>query len=213
MTQLRAEVTLSLCILVMAAAACDGSATVDGTGGSGGGAVECTLDGPGETFTFTITNVGTRQLYVALGCGRSLPIELSTPAGTQGIGEGSGDGCEVNCANVYDGYENWGCSDCGSGYSDPLAPGQTATIAWDRRVYESHVAPSECSGNEEGNFCALGRLLDAGTSFPATLTVCEYIYGDVNEGNDMMGYCEPEIETQVSFQVDLSQDQAVIEVE
>ncbi len=43
--------------------------------------------------------------------------------------------------------------------------------------------------------------------------MCEYLYGDVNEGNDMMGYCEPEIETLVSFQVDLSQDQAVIEVE
>lgn len=91
--------------------ACGGS--VDD--GQGGGDPSCKLEPGGETFTFTIRNVGQQHLRLAYGCGKSLPILVYVNDEPVGISPGQADGCEVSCDEVYDGYENWGCSDCGLG--------------------------------------------------------------------------------------------------
>src|SRR5262245_25176596 len=71
-----------------------GSGNQGGTGGVNdggtneggeGGAPNCTIDPPGESFDFEITNIGTSQLSLFYGCGATLPIELDTPSGPQGI--------------------------------------------------------------------------------------------------------------------------------
>jgi hypothetical protein len=122
----------------------------------------------------------------------------------QGIGAGNADGCEVNCESVYEGYSNWGCSDCGPGVGKELLPGATVDIPWDRRLYAAHVAPAACSGNEDDmNNCALGTLADASLT-EGTLEICP------GEGN--YGYCGSDAET-FDFKIDLNSDELRINVE
>jgi hypothetical protein len=193
--------------------ACGGSTTVfaDDDGGAGGQAaggnapVSCDLPVPGKTFTFTIRNTGTRELGLSYACGATMPILLDTPDGERGIGAGNAGFCEVSCDDVYDGYENWGCSDCGPGYGDALPPGGEVTITWDRRYYVEHEAPAACSGNAEGNACSLGKLALASEVTRGHLDVC------TSDGVD--GYCwGGDVET-FDFDIDLSADALVIEVQ
>ena len=125
----------------------------------------------------------------------------------RGIGTGNANSCEIGCGLVYDGYVAWGCSDCGPGEGAELGPGETVTIPWDRRIYVEHVAPTTCSGHEDGNGCALGQRLAAEASTSGTLTVCND--GDTWEA----GYCYGENREVIPFSVDLTTNQVVIAVE
>jgi hypothetical protein len=202
--------------LALAAAACGGSATVfpggSGSGGSGGGSQgqggnsqqSCLIDQPGKSFSFRITNVGKRDLGLAYGCGTALPIRLATGKyGEKGIGKGNAGVCEVSCDQVYKGYENWGCSDCGPGVGAALKPGQTVVIPWDRRVYVNHEAPATCSGHAQNNSCALGKLIGPGDATKGSLFVCTSFDGG--------GYCFSGEEL-IPFAIDLNKDELVIQV-
>ncbi len=171
-----------------------GGQAAGGTGGEGGAPPSCEIDAPGQSFDFVITNTGMRDLFLVYGCGGHLPIELETIDGVVGIGPGQADYCEVSCDTVYDGYQNWGCSDCGPGYGDTLNAGATVNISWDRRVYVEHVAPASCTGNADGNNCALGKLVTA-AQVSGTLTVCT----DMNTSGS--GYCTPDYEMTVPITV------------
>jgi hypothetical protein len=120
-----------------------------------------------------------------------------------GISEGPADGCEVSCDNVYAGTENNGCSDCGPGVGKSLLPGETVDIAWDRRVYEAHVADPKCSGHEAGNNCALGVLVKA-PSTTGVLTVCA-------DGFEVSGYCS--MTENVSISINLADSELIIPVQ
>jgi hypothetical protein len=190
--------------------ACGGSVVEDDGQGGGGGGLSCELDQPGETFAFTIRNVGDRYLRLAYGCGRTRPIVVDVDGQVRGISPGQADGCEVSCDEVYAGYENWGCSDCGPGSGVALAPGDEDTITWDRRVYAEHTAPTRCSGHVDGNLCALGTLVPAELSSRGTLTYC--VNDELNpEYAD--GYCGGDEAQVVGFDVDLAQSSVVIEIE
>lgn len=167
--------------------------------------VDCSIDAPGETFSFTVTNTGTRMLRLAYGCGQSLPVLLETSHGTLQIGPGV-DLCEFTCDPVYKGKPNPGCSDCGPGYGADLGPGMSATMQWDRRVYEEHTAPKACSGSEFGNDCALGHLVKE-TSVKGTLNLCTETMSGAN------GYCLPDALEPVAITVDLTKTSATIEVQ
>lgn len=177
-----------------------GGAGAGGQGG-GGGAVDCSLAPPGAAFQFQIHNAGTRELSLTYGCGETLPIVIDTADGPRGIGAGSGDFCEVSCDAVYQGAGNWGCSDCGPGSGEPLLPGASVVIDWDRRVYIPHEAPAACSGHEDGNSCALG--LPVGNATSGTLTYCL--------GADSQGGCSDGSEA-ISFTMDLALSTVSIEI-
>ncbi len=172
-----------------------------GQGGAGGGP-DCTIEPPGAAFQFVIRNVGNRELGLTFGCGETLPIVIDTAAGPRGIGAGSGDYCEVSCDAVYDGYENWGCSDCGPGGGTALLPGGLVTIDWDRRVYIPHEAPAACTGHESGNGCALG--VPPGDATSGTLTFCT--------DSQSAGYCYGDEES-LAFALDLGLASVIIDVQ
>jgi hypothetical protein len=176
-----------------------------GDGGEGGAAPSCAIDAPGPTFDFLVTNIGNRDLLLTYGCGSDLPIELDTAEGPLGIGAGNADFCQVSCDQVYEGSPNNGCSDCGPGYGDVVGPGETVTIAWDRRVYVEHTAPEACSGLANGNQCALGKTVDGKLS--GTLTFCTDPLA--NPG----GYCYTGDEEQVGFTVDTDGSEMTIEIQ
>ncbi len=178
-----------------------GSGQGGGQGGAGG-QLDCSLPPPGAAFAFRINNVGTRELGLAYGCGKTLPIQIDTADGPRGIGAGSGDYCEIDCDTVYGGYENWGCSDCGPGSGVPLVPGEATEIPWDRRVYVAHQASAECTGHPDGNGCALGVPVGDATS--GTLTFCT----DAQSA----GYCFGAEET-VTFALDLSLNEVTIDIQ
>ncbi len=169
---------------------------------------DCSLDPAGAPFTFTINNTGTRMLRLAYGCGSNFPISLATSHGTLGIGEETAEFCGVNCEIVYKGNSNFGCSDCGPGYGDDLSPGKTATIQWDRRVYQSHTAPTSCGTQDPNqNQCALGLLVKE-TMVTGTLNVCT----DTSMGTSGDGYCGTDFLDPIPITIDLSQSSAVIDV-
>jgi hypothetical protein len=197
-----------LSIFGLTLAACGG--TVDDGQGGGGGDLSCKLDVPGETFTFTIRNVGDRYLRLAYGCGRTRPIVVDVDGQSLGISPGQADGCEVSCDDVYDGYQNWGCSDCGPGSGVALAPGEEDTIVWDRRVYTEHTAPARCSGNVDGNLCALGSLYAPQAGSRGTLTYC---VNDPSFPEEADGYCGGDDAQVAGFDLDLAQSSVVIEIE
>ncbi len=47
--------------------------------------VSCTLDAPGETFTFRVVNTGAREFFLPYDCGKNYPIDLDTPHGMLGL--------------------------------------------------------------------------------------------------------------------------------
>ena len=193
--------------LLVLTVGCNSTVTThdDGAGGTGGGgAGECTLPLPGADFSFVVENTGTSQLSLKLGCGSTIPIVLATPDGALGIGPGNANTCEFDCEMVYDGFEAWGCSDCGPGVGEELPPGGEVTITWDRRYYVDHVAPAECSGHEDGNGCGLGLPAEAEHITSGVLTVCDDPYAD--------GYCWGANEIAIPFTIDLTQDSLIIEV-
>ena len=199
-------------VLALALTAACGATVVADDGGPGGGAVggagagggaECAIDAPGTSFSIIVRNVGMRTMNLFYGCGTDYPIRLETPNGSLGIGPETADFCGVDCANVYAGESNIGCSDCGPGYFGDLAPGSEQTIRWDRRIYTTHVAPAECSGHPDGNNCALGTILPVGV-YSGQLTVCT----TPELGTFGCGGPEP-----VPFQLDLATDSLVIEVQ
>jgi hypothetical protein len=201
----------SMTIAATMAMACGTSVTTGnpdtGSGGAGGSDLDCSLDPPGDTFTFTITNTGDRGLRLAYGCGANLPIEVATDAGTQGISPGAVNSCEIGCESVYDG-NGYQCSDCGPGVGDALLPGQTVTIEWDRRIYVAHAPEPTCTGNADGNICALGVSVGAAEVTSGILEVCvaplpQYI----------TGYCSDDNRVQVPFSVDLTLDNVTVEVQ
>lgn len=191
--------------------ACGGSTQLfDGDGGGapgaggGGAAPTCELPASGADFVFTIRNVGTRELVLSFGCGSTMPILLDTPDGERGIGEGNADFCAVPCELVYDGFENFGCSDCGPGQGEPLMPGTEVSIDWDRRYFVEHDAPPACTGHPDANSCSLGIVARPGEVTSGRLLVCP---------NDTpSGYCFGEDES-VPFTLDLGQNGLVIEVQ
>lgn len=169
---------------------------------------DCSIDAPGKNFTFTINNTGTRNLRLAYGCGTNYPITLTTTHGTLGIGAETAEFCGTSCDAVYKGYINFGCSDCGPGYGADLGPGASATIQWDRRVYQHHTAPMACSGNESGNDCALGMLVTE-TTVSGTLSVCND--GSMTTPGD--GYCSTDNLEPFPFTLDLSKDSISVDVQ
>lgn len=201
-------VALFVSALGLAFVACGGNVVEDD--GQGGGDSVCTLDPPGETFTFTIRNAGDRYLRLAYGCGRTLPIVVDVDGEALGISPGQAEGCEVSCDEVYEGYENWGCSDCGPGTGVVLAPGEEESILWDRRLYTAHTAPTSCSGNVDGNSCALGSLYGPQTVSRGTLTYC---VNDALNPDYVDGYCGGNEAQTVGFDFDLPQTGALIEIQ
>jgi len=185
-----------------------GRSGAGGAGDAGDGGAEplsCELPVPGADFNFTIRNVGTRELSLSYECGATMPIFLQTPDGERGIGAGNAGFCEVPCDIVYDGYQNWGCSDCGPGYGDALPPGEETTITWDRRYYVDHTAPAGCSRNEDGNNCSLGLPARAGEVTSGRLEICT--------DEQANGYCWGGDVEVVPFTIDLNADSLVIEVQ
>ena len=187
--------------------ACSGPVT-GGTGSSsstGGGAI-CTHDVPGTTFTFQLDNTGTRNLRLLTGCGGTIPITVDTPSGAVPISRGSADGCEVSCDSVFKGQQNFGCSDCGPGTSFAVDAGKVTDVAWDRRGYTAYEVDPSCSGNADGNRCALGTLVDPATTKTGTVTICsDTLYPDSDS-------CPAENLVPVAFNLDLSKSSVVISV-
>jgi len=149
------------------------------------------------------SNVGTRDLYLPLGCGAKPPIKLDTPDGELGIGSESADFCGWLCDDTYAGNPSQGCSDCGPGYADALAPGATVIVEWNRRVFIHHTAPKACAG-VEGTVRALGLLAEPGVVTSGTLNVCFDEFG--NLAGDCTGVEEP-------FTIDLTAPGLAIDVE
>jgi hypothetical protein len=177
----------------------------DDTGGSGtGGAAACDLAPPGATFTFQVHNGGTKMLSLAYGCGANLPIVLDTPAGMASAGPGAVDTCEFNCEEVYGGQEDGACSDCGGGEGAALAPGATAAIKWDRRVYVAFMSDPACTRGVPES-CALGEPVTSSSAQKGVITVC------TATGLDGAGYCET-TET-VTFTLDTTGTSGTIEVQ
>jgi hypothetical protein len=141
-----------------------------GTADAGADAGRCAAAPSGQPFTFHVRNASAAELTLWLGCGRSVPIVLDTPAGALGISPGV-DVCEFTCDDVYAGRGSPGaCSDCGPGYSAAVAPGTTKDFVWSRSVYEAHMADVAC-GKGTGT-CALGRPLAPSATQSGTLTAC-----------------------------------------
>jgi hypothetical protein len=160
--------SLGLLLVALSLATCGGHAI--GPGGSGSGNPACALD-PTGSFVFHVHNAGTGPITLDLGCGRRPPIELTTPAGSAGIGPGSGDQCEFTCDQVFGGHTTPGaCSDCGPGVTKTLAPGETFDVTWDRRVYTRRAAAPPCSTGT-GN-CAFGSAVAPTTAQAGAITTC-----------------------------------------
>ena len=181
----------------------------EGGGAAEGGAGACAIAPPGSAFTFHVHNGGASHLGLAYGCGGSLPILLSTPAGSLGIGPGPADGCEFTCTQQYAGPVQQGCSDCGPGVGADLPAGATVDIAWDHRVYVAHMAASECVGGQSGVSCALPEAVAASTTQAGTLTVCTG--GASSGGPGGGGYCSGS--EMVSFTVDTTQAEGTVQVQ
>lgn len=207
--------SLGLVLLLAAPIACGDDVAADGAGGvgnagaggaggdgaRGGGGEDCELDTPGEQFTFHVTNVGDDTLGLFFGCGDYSPIELRTDDGLYGLGAENAEVCGYTCEYVYDGGTNNSCSDCGPPSFFELGSGTTTTIVWDRRVFVPQRAPAACSGHESQNECALGvRVGSEVTS--GILTYCSEL--------PQTPSCP---EAELEFAIDLTADEATIEIE
>jgi hypothetical protein len=174
----------------------DGGTTADGNAGA------CALDPSKGSFTFHVHNGGSRSLTLGLGCGRSLPIQITTLSGSLPAGPGPEDTCEFTCDDVYAGHSQPGaCSDCGPGVSSALGPGATADITWDRRVYTER--PVELSCTTGTGSCAWGASVAPASSQGGVLTVCTSSTG-------FPGSCTTS--DTVSFTADTTKSEGTIEV-
>jgi hypothetical protein len=190
---------------VLLLAACNHSslpASSDG-GGDLSQSSACAHDAPGATFTFHISNSGSRMLHLFYGCLLSLPITLDTKNGALAISPGPADPCEISCDLIFAGGMNNSCSDCGPGYGADLPPGTTVDIVWDRRVYSAYTVDPACSGHRSGNNCALGVLID-NSVHSGTLTV-------LSGGGGTTG--GPTTQVDVPFTFDPTSDQTTINVQ
>ena len=181
-----------------------GGAGGQGAGGQDGGGGECSIDAPGTPFTFHVHNATGSMIWLARGCGGTIPIEVQTADGLQGIGPGSGDFCEVSCDTVYQGHPVSGCSDCGPGVYNDLAVDATIDIAWDRRVFVPHMAPEACAGSPGTNSCALGVAVAPSAMQDGLLVACK--------AESFGGGCATEDQMMVTFTVDTNQNEATLEV-
>jgi hypothetical protein len=131
----------------------------------------CVLD-PTGSFTFHVHNVGQAPIVLDLGCGHTVPIVLATAAGRLSAGPGGVAGsCEFTCDEVYANTSSpGGCTDCGPGVSRTIAPGETADVAWDRRVYTKHTIVAPCS-TQPGE-CALGISVPPDAAQLGAVTTC-----------------------------------------
>jgi hypothetical protein len=158
---------LGLALVALSLGSCGGHGTVR-DGGDAGGA--CALD-PTDSFVFHVHNAGTSTIVLDLGCGRTLPIILATPAGRLSIGPGGADACEFTCDQIYAGQAvPGGCTDCGPGVSKEIVPGYVVDVAWDRRVYARHTLEPACS--KATGTCALGTAVAPTASQLGALTTC-----------------------------------------
>jgi hypothetical protein len=165
-------------------------------------------------FTFHVRNAGEEALAWSLGCQRNLPIWLHLPEGDLPTGPGAVDICEFTCDRIYAGTSlPGGCTDCGGGYSGRAAPGASADIVWDRRVYTSHTYDPACFPSTVppmSTTCALGRAIAPSATQSGTITVCP--------GEIMLSNCRepgtgrPIESRKVEFTVDTTGTEAVIEV-
>lgn len=199
--------------LLLSLAACQSTVGVDVTDppeGGGGAAAStpgepsaCELPRDGEAFTFTIRNTGTRTLSLDFGCFDTPPITVDG----RGIAPGAADLCGVDCREVWEGYENLGCSTlCGPDAFRALPPGGEVEVEWDRRLFVEHLAPPECTGLDEPIRCALGEAAPPAQTFEAALEVCPH--GAPAEGE----YVPCDAEAHV-FDLDLAGGGLVVEVE
>ena len=131
---------------------------------------ECALDLTGS-FVFHVHNAGTAMLVLDLGCGKTPPIVLATPAGRLPIGPGAVDTCEFTCDQIYSARAAPGaCTDCGPGVSKALPPGGTVDLPWDRRVYAKHALAPPCS--MATGTCAFGTAVAPTPMQLGAVTTC-----------------------------------------
>jgi hypothetical protein len=163
--------------------ACGGTVTVApadagvDTAGDAGSVVDgaeagasCRLAPTGQ-FTFHLHNAGTSNLIVDLGCGATSPVTLDTPAGKLGAAPGNADVCEFSCDRVYAGLASpGGCTDCGGGVQETLAPGYVVDVSWDRRVYVEWAVDPLCAAR--AGMCALGIFVAPTSAQMGTVTTC-----------------------------------------
>ncbi|RLB46780.1 MAG: hypothetical protein DRI90_27020 [Deltaproteobacteria bacterium] len=186
----------ALIVFVAAAAACGGDASITTD-------ADCQLEEPGEIFRFVVENTGSETVYLPYGCGDDLPVDVVTGAGRRPLGIIHGNPCGATCEQAYDGIDISSCTtDCGFGVYETLEPGTSVVIEWDRRAYEPHEAPTECTGLSAVAHCALGMRVDDGTIVEAVLEVCPT--------EPWGGQCTPSDE--VVFPIDLSASEAAVEV-
>jgi hypothetical protein len=180
----------------------DSSSTSDTGTASDANAGPCALDPSKGSFTFHVHNGGSRSLTLALGCGRSLPIQIQTATGQLPAGPGPEDTCEFTCDDVYAGHSQPGaCSDCGPGVGSALGPGTTVDIPWDRRAYTERAAELSCTTGTGS--CAWGTSVAPAASQAGALTVCTSATG-------FPGSCTTS--DVVTFTVDTTKSEATIEV-
>jgi hypothetical protein len=180
----------------------DAGSPTDGGTTSDAPAAACALDPSKGSFTFHVHNGGSRSLTLALGCGRSLPIQIQTATGELPAGPGPEDTCEFTCDDVYAGHSQPGaCSDCGPGVASALGPGATVDVTWDRRAYTERAVDLSCTTGTGS--CAWGASVAPAASQAGVLTVCTSATG-------FPGSCSTS--DTVAFTVDTTKGEATIEV-
>lgn len=163
----------------------------------------CSVDGPGDLFTFRIVNSGTHSYALNFGCGQGMPFTLQTAGGPTALGPG-GTGlnyCQFSCEDLYQGANPFPCSDCGGGSGKALNPGSEVDVQWDRRLYSEITADSTCTS---AGSCWLGKLAGADV-LPATLLLCD-------DGQAATGRCLNPFQ-QVPFSFDPAQSGVTISVQ
>ncbi|MEM1033127.1 MAG: hypothetical protein AAGN82_22470 [Myxococcota bacterium] len=171
----------------------------------------CDLPEPGPTFTFRIRNVGPRWLQLNYGWGGDTPIRLLTDRGFAEISSWAEPGCGTSCRETYDGFPG-GCGFGGPGSGENLAPGGTATIAWDRLTYTLETPNPRCITSDEVPEwveCALPRA----TPFEVTEGILSVCIPNPDFGDDEPGWCSGGDTFDVPFAADLGLNDVVIEVE
>ncbi|MEM1033126.1 MAG: hypothetical protein AAGN82_22465 [Myxococcota bacterium] len=183
-----------------------------GSGGRGsvpGPAPQCDLAPPGSTFAFRISNVGPRRLQLNYGWGGDWPIQLLTNRGFAETSSWAEPECGTSCRATFDGFPG-GCALGGPGSNDDLLPGDTVAIAWDRLTYTLVTANPACTPDEvpDGTPCAFPRAAPPERT-EGILTLC---IPSINGGFQGSVGCTGTT-FEVTFTADLSQDEAVIEVQ
>lgn len=157
---------VALTLVALPLAACGRSSGAADAGDAGA----CALEETGS-FVFHVHNAGASPIVLDLGCGRTVPIVLATPAGRLAAGPGGVDVCEFTCDQVFSGRNAPGaCTDCGGNTGQTLPPGASADVAWDRRVYAQRPAGPPCS--QGTGTCAFGFAVAPAAAQAGVLTTC-----------------------------------------